>query len=293
MKKYLLTSVFVFFACVIALNAQENQEKKKVHLKIIKEENDKITEIDTVFEGTDKEGLHYFGDIDGKDINIDSILKEFKIEGHEGMKFMTISDKYHSKDSLKHVWHTINADVEGDPVKMKKMIFISEDGDKKLIESKEGMVFVHSDCDSDDEHVFIHGDGKKVKIIKKEIGDSMVWISEEEGVHKITDDGNVFIYKTGDKTFDIIKSEDGENQIIKEFIVKKNGEIEKTIEIMVTEDGDYSIVKIIGDDDDLMHAEENVKIYKYKTDDGKITVKAEITDSEKGEKKKLKKNLRR
>ncbi|NOQ25661.1 MAG: T9SS type A sorting domain-containing protein [Bacteroidales bacterium] len=292
MKKYLLTTVIIFFASLLALNAQD-QEKKKVHLKIVKEENGKVIEIDTVFEGTDKEGLYHFGDIEGMDVNIDSILKEFNIEGHEGMKFIALSDKYHSKDSLKHVWHTIDANMEGDSVKMKKMIFISEDGDTKLVESEENMIFISSG--SDDiirEHIIMNNDGKKVKVIKKECGESMVWTSNEDGDLKITEEGNVIIIKTDDETYDILKSERGEKTIIKEVIVEKSGDTEKTIKVIITQDGDHSIVKIEGDEDDLKNVEEKVKIYKYKTDDGKITVKAEI-DIEDSKDKTVKKEFKK
>jgi len=278
MKKYLLKTVIVFFACVLSLNAQE---KEKVHLKIIKEENGKVVKIDTVFEGTDFEGMHLSGDISIDELKIDSILKEFKIDIHEGIKFITISDDIHTHDSLKHVWLTVDADMEGDSVKMKKQIYILEDGNKKLVESKEGMVFITSDSNEvHGEHVFIHSGGEKVKVVKGEGGESMVWTSKEDGDIIIKEEGNVIIYKTGDETFDVIKSESGENKIVKKVIVKKNGDIEKTIEIYVTEEGDHSIVRIEGDEDDLKNVEENIKIYKYKTDDGNITIKAEITDSE-------------
>lgn len=292
MKKYLLSIVIIFFAGLLALNAQD-QEKKKIHLKIVKEEDGKVTEIDTVFEGTDKEGLYHFGDIDGMAVNMDSILNEFNIEGHEGMKFITISDKHHSKDSLMHVWYTIDADMEGDSVKIKKMIFLSGDCDEKLLEGKEDMIFISSD--SDDlikEHIIMSSDGGKVKVIKGEGGKSMVWTSSEDGDLEITEEGNVIIYKTGDETYDILKSESGENTIIKKVIVEKSCDKEKTIKVIVTEDGDHSIVKIVGDEVDLKNAEEKVKIYKYKTDDGKITVKAEI-DIEDGKDKTVKKEFKK
>ena len=296
MKKYLLKTVIVFFACVLSLNAQE---KGKVHLKIIKEENGKVVEIDTVFEGTDFDGMHFYGDISIDELNIDSILKEFKIDDHKGFKFITLSDEIHMHDSLKHIWLTVDADIKGDSVKMKKHVYFSKDGDKKLIKCKEGMVWIASDSvamknlnvdDASHAYFMTHTGGKKMKIIAKSSGESMVWSTDNAGNINISDDGKVIIYKTGDSTFDILKSENDDNILIEEIIIKKSDNKEKTFEIYVTEDGDDTKVKIKNLEGDFEHDGENVKIYKYKTDDGKIVIKAEITDSElcKEDKEKLK-----
>ncbi|MFC2152053.1 T9SS type A sorting domain-containing protein [Bacteroidota bacterium] len=283
MKKYLLKTVIVFFACVLSINAQE---KKKVHIKMVKNEDGKVTEIDTVFEASDYKGMYFYGD-EMDELKLDSILEEFEIIDKEGMKFITISDKIHTEDEEGLIWLKVDADVDGDTVKMIKHIHISKDGDKNITKSKKEMVWVMSDSSEafedihiSDDHVYVmkSGEGKKVKVIKKGMEESMVWTTDSAGTINISDDGKVYIYKTGDCTFDILKSDEDENVVVEKIVIDKSGENEKTFDVYITDDGEKSKVKIETIEGDFEDADENVKIYKYKTDDGKIVFKAEITD---------------
>jgi len=98
--------------------------------------------------------------------------------------------------------------------------------------------------------VFISEDGEKTEI-KEFHGDSLVWVSEEDGAH--AHGKKVIVMKSADgSTFDILLDEDYEGG----DVVKK-----KEIKVMVSgdEDGSWTIVE---GDEKMMDKDENVFIIK-------------------------------
>lgn len=248
MKKIVLSTLFVFLISNLSLMAQE---KKKIHVKMIKDENGKVTEIDTVFEGSGDKDFYFFSD-NSDDFKIDSILEKLEVLDKENMRFITLTDEFHSKDSLKNIKLIINADSEGDSVKVKKYVFMTRDGDKEILNSKNEMVWIMSDSAKNLEEIFLDknshafvmtsGEGKKVKVVKKSECEAMTWTSDSDGK-------------------------------------------EKKIEIIISEDGDDSNIEVISLDDDDEFSDEDVKVFKQKMDDGTIIVKTEIIKDDKSDKK--------
>jgi hypothetical protein len=123
--------------------------------------------------------------------------------------------------------------------------------------------------------VFISEDGKKTKI-KEFDGDSLVWISEEDGEHMIhKHDGNVMIMKKEDgETFNIWVDEDGDVDVKK-----------KKIKVVVSgdEDGNWTAVKA---DEKHLDKEENVYFISDE-DDVRVEVRKIIEESDDGEEVKV------
>ena len=238
MKKYVLP-VLLIVAFAFSLKAQEN---KKVHLKVIKNDNGNITEIDTVFDTSDQEGIFYYGKDFISDINVDSILKELKISEIDGKKIISLTDEVELTEGEDISWITSSADLKGDSIIFKK--FISNEKD---------------------------GKGCKHKLI---------WLTDSTDDIHTSDSNHVFIIKSKDQTIELLKEIEAlEGDLLKEeFIVKGDDNDHKVIKIYLSDDETKSDVKIETTDGENIIVGENANIYRYETDDGKIIFKTVISD---------------
>lgn len=307
MKEILILILVVFM--IGALNAQE---KEKVYLKIIKEKDGKIIdEIDT-FYVSEGEGIYY---VSGKGLHkhgLDSILGNYKIHSHKDSKFIAISDQDSSCDSIfKKFWHNGESDL--DSIAMEHWHFY-RDGSHPQIKHGKGLVWIMSDSvkvvhdmhidDKDGVIILKSRKGDKVEVIKKKLDKSMVWPIDSLGNLSTSGSKNVFTYSGGTGTFDILENEEGKHKIIKEAIIYRDGESEKNIEIIMgnvsagektiemffDEDDKVDSTKLVELEEALIGLGENIKIIKYKTDEDKIVIKAEIiNETSKVKETKLKK----
>jgi hypothetical protein len=125
-----------------------------------------------------------------------------------------------------------------------KMMEVMSGMDEDMEKVHYNYTMAHSGGKHANAMVFISEDGEKTEI-KEMHGDSLVWISEGEGLHKEHMHGeHVVVVKTGDgETFDIIIDKDGDTSVKKtEIKVLVSGD----------EDGSWTVVeggKEISDED--------------------------------------------
>lgn len=272
MKKYLLNTVIVFLTCILSIYAQD---QKEMQIKLVKDVNGKTTEIDTIIVGTNSEGLYFTGDSILKEFKITSDMKKFEISDKDSLLFLTLTDEIQSDDTLKNICIKLDSDLNGDSICTKKFIYNLKGDEKDIIKCKDGMVWIASDSadimkklkiDGDNQDLLMAlCDGKKLKVIKNPGGKEMIWNIDSTGDVKVISDDHVLIYKTEDGNFDILKS-------------MKSDKKEKTINLFITDEDDQARVKIETLGEDIDTADANVKVYKYKTDDGKVIIKALISD---------------
>jgi hypothetical protein len=284
MKNKVLTITALFILSALFLNAQEN---KKIQVKVLKTENGETIEIDTTL--TSEHGDIYFysnGEIHQE--KIDSILKSSNIDGEYGIKF--ISDNLDDIDSekIKHIWISASGDEEF--VLDKNVIIEMIDGEKVIESTNEFTIIKGDSIELTKTYIYHTGDdivydtdekGNKVIISKSSNSGSYAWTANDSDnvkVVTITDDIDVDINAKGSVKVYSISSDD--NASISEIIIKKGNGDCKTIEIIIDEDDFEGNHKIIELEKVLEGTGEKVRIVKYKTDDGKYVVKAEILDCE-------------
>ena len=361
MKKLLVNTIIIFLAFALNLNAQE----KKVHIKMVKNDDGKVIEMDTIIEGHDFEGMHIYTTNDFKKFKMDSMLKELHVAHSDSMKHFWVSIDENDCDSLKIKKKVIikSSDAHSGMHKKGDMMFISDgehisdtiiskDGKKIIIKSSDAHVGMHKKGDM----IFISEGGHGVDTIISEDGMEIIikkhkdldkhgkesemhfWVSDSDDFETISEDGthtytikkskskgdseeniDVFvtygatmksgdhksyevIVKTGDGvenldkknvTYEVIATTDDKDhgESVSEVFITKKDAGSKYIEVIIDEDEADSKEKIIELKKGLENAGENVKITKYKTDDGKIVIKAEISgdDCAKEDKKELEK----
>jgi|GEM_PF-3300460 len=288
MKNKILLITAILFLSVLLLNAQE---KKKIQIKVLKSENGETIKIDTTFTSEDND-IYFYSDGEVNKEKIDSILESIDIEiGSRGIKFISKDlDDIDSK-KIKHIWISATGDDDFD---LDKHAIIELIDGEKIIETTDEYTITSDDSlRIKREYVYVVGDekvyetkkdGKKVLISKSAHSESYVWNTDEgdSDIKIITISGDVDI--TNKDHVKVISTSNDCNEAISEIVISNSDDDTKTIEIFVDEDE--------FDDDNMMvelhkaldETGENVKIIKYKTDEGKYVVKAEITDDDLGEK---------
>jgi len=284
MKNKILLITAVLFLSALILNAQE---KKKIQIKVLKSENGETITIDTTF--TSEYGdIYFYSDGEINNEKIDSILESLDIEkGSRGIKIISEDLDDIDSEKIKHIWISTTNDDEFDIDKHAIIEMI--DGDK-IIEMTDEYTINHDDSlGIKREYIYVVGDekvyetnkdGKKVLISKSGHSESYVWNTDDTDVKIINITSDIDAKVSGEGHVKVISTSKDNNTAISEIIIKKGDSDSKTIEIFVDEDE--------FDDDNMMveihkaldGTGENVKIIKYKTDEGKYVVKAEITDDE-------------
>ncbi len=310
MKKYFIQTL-VF--CLISVLSTHAQEKSKVHVKIIKEEDGKTIVIDTTFDELNHEYVYFYGDKHFSEHKIDSILGEFKMCDQKGVKVISLSEDIHTCDSLENIFVTVNTDIDDEDAKMKH-IYITSDGEKSTIEQKSNVFWLGTDSikvtkhitmdDEDGVFTIKSDDEEHIKIVEKGSGDMMIWTVDSIDSKSKATQSKIVVFSTGENSLDIIESDDEDVVVVKEIIVSESGDAEKNISVHLNNiDKGNKIIEVIYDEDDgdkdekmskledaLRGVDGEVKIERYKTDDGKIVLKAEIIgESEKNIEKKTEK----
>ncbi|MBU8893601.1 MAG: T9SS type A sorting domain-containing protein [Bacteroidales bacterium] len=289
MKNKVFKITIILLLSVLCLNAQE---EKKVHVKILKNIDGETIKIDTVFEGSEHEGIYFFSDEDLKEFKLDSILEKFDIKDMDGFKVLSFEDGEINTDSAKHIWVSVDSDVHVKDGKSGKHVIVKMSDGAKIIDCTDHFTLLGSDSvkivkeyivNSEGEDIYVTKKGDK-KVIIKSLGksDSYVWTTDsaDHKVITITEDMKLEKGEEGTVNVFITKSDDEDITSTSEIILKKGDSNAKTIELYINEDGEDSEVKVIELEEKLGQIEGNVKITKYKTDDGKIVVKAVISDEE-------------
>jgi len=255
MKRIFITLIILFIAShyFYSLNAQNKDEKKKekkIVIKIDKEENGKITIVDTTFilkEGEDPS----------------AVLEKYGIKGHKKMKHTKTFDieiddcdtaKMHKKEKM--VWVTVGDENDSEKHKTQTII-ITDDGEGDVMHMENGNVMI-----------FKEKDGKKLKhtkeFNKKMKGDSMIWeeritIDDENDMtphkvykfkHDISGSDDVLIFTDGDDIhtdhFMMRNDVDDNDSVI--VIVKKykNGkEFQDTKKVVKTKKEKKVMIKVL------------------------------------------------
>ncbi len=279
MKTRILKITLALMVIAGILNAQET---KKVHLKLVKEINGEKTVVDTIIEGDDTQDyLFYTLDKEG-DINLDSLLKDVDIEKKEGMKVIKMKIKDKDCDSEKKMWVTVTADGDDDHVVVKldaDATWVDSDGDLTIVGdsikvAKE--IFVSS---GDKDMIFIGDDAKKIKM-KVDSDDKYTWTIDSSDVKMIKVDKDIILRDNEEGKFNIYisESDEGVKETVSEVYVTKGEGKSKTIELIMDADDENDHVKLIDLHEKMEKSGENVVITKYKTEDGKIIIKAEIAE---------------
>lgn len=286
MKNKILRITVVLLLSVLCLNAQE---KKKVHVKIVKDIDGETTTIDTVFEGSEHEGIYFFSDEEFDKHKLDSILKMFHIKDNDGTSVISLKDRHIHTDSLKQIWVSVDSDVYIEGEKSGEHVIVKISDGAEVVDCKNHFTILDSDSikivkefiiKSDGEDVFLTKEGNK-KVVIKSSGKSSAYFLTMDGDKElitITEDMNLEKGKEGTVNVFVTISDDEDAK--SEVIIKKIDGKSKTIELYIDEDGENSEVKIIELEEELKNAGENVKITKYKTDDGELVIKAVISEEE-------------
>jgi len=277
------------------------QEEKKVHVKIIKNIDGEITKLDTVYEGSEHEGIYFFSDGDLDELKLDSILEKFDIKDKDGKKVLHFKSGELDVDSTKQIWVSVDSDVHVEGEKSGEHVIVKISDGAKVIDCTDHFTLLHSDSlkivkeyiiSSDSEDVYLTKEGNKKVVIKSSgKSDSYVWTTDSADLELITITEDMKLHKADEGTVNVFVMTSDDDIEASEIINKKGDKKSKTIELYIDVDGEDSEVKIKELEKKLEKAGGDVKITKYKTDDGKIVIKAIITDEEciKTDKKKSKK----
>lgn len=278
----------IALALIVVASSLYAQETKKVHLKLVKEVNGERTVVDTIIEGDDTHDyLFYALDKDG-DIKLDSIIEDFDIDEKDGMRVISIKAKDNDSDPNKYMW--ISATGEGEA---EDHIVVHLDADAKWVDDNGDITILGDDSvkivkeiivsSNDENMMFIGDDAKKIKI-KVDSDDVYTWSVDSSNVKVIKIEKEVVMEGGEEGTFHIYMSGDDEGEVktmSKVFVKEGKGE-SKTIELIVDTDDENQNVKVIDLQEKLENSDEDIVITKYKTEDGKMVIKAEITtDKEK------------
>ena len=215
------TLLMIMLGMLLSINTfaqEDDDEKKKVHIKKVTVENGEKVVIDTILYIDDINDLHdleFMEDVHIEDIDKDDGGKIIIIKTEDGdhddihmiiesefddeyIKIKVVDGDTIIKKSVKKV--TIETEKEGtykihiseeDGDDVKTMIFITEDGETEVItgegEHKYMIIKKADDGDSDDEKIlmWISEDGEKIEI--REIGEDgdLKWISEDGEEHEL------------------------------------------------------------------------------------------------------------
>ncbi len=289
MKNKVFKITIILLLSVLCLNAQE---EKKVHVKIIKNIDGEVTKIDTVFEGSEHEGIYFFSDKDLDELKLDSILEKFDIKDKDGFKVIGFKDGELNADSVKHIWISVDSDMHIKDGKSEEHVIVKMKDGKAIIDCTDHITILGSDSvkivkeyivNSEGEDIFVTKKGDKKVIVKSsDKSDSYVWTTDSADFEVITITQDMKLHKGDEGTVNVFvtKSDDEDITTISEITIKKGDKHSKTIELYIDEDESGSEVKITELEEKLKKAGENVKITKYKTDDGKIVIKAEISEGD-------------
>ncbi len=240
MKKILFTILAVFITSVLELHAQHEE---KIYLKVIKEKDGKvIEEFDTVHISKG-EGIYYLTDKGLHEHHgLDSILGEYKVLSNKGSRFIAISDKGQSCDSILNMYWNIHGEYDKDSLSNELWHFYRDKNSSKIKFNK-GLTWIMDDSvkvihgihvdDEDGIIVLKSGKGENVEAIKKKLDKSKVW--SIDSLDNLIGSGNnkLFIYSNDESTSDIFKDLNGKHKIIKEVIIRKEGESKENIEIII------------------------------------------------------------
>jgi hypothetical protein len=289
MKNKFLKITVILLLSVLCLNAQE---KKKIHVKMIKDVDGETTIVDTVFEGSEQEGIYFFSDKDFDKQELDSIKKTFHIKDKDGISVISLKDGKINSESLKHIWLSVDSDVHLEKGNSKENIIIKISDGAEVMHGKDHFTILDSDSvkivkefiiKSEGEDIFLSkGGNKKVYIKTSHEDDDFVWTMDTSDCKIITITDDLKLHKGDEGTVNVFvtSSNDGDIVTTSEVFVNKADSKSKTIELYIDEDESGSEIKIKDLEEKLGIADENVKITKYKTDDGKIVIKAVISDEE-------------
>jgi len=283
MKNKILLITAILFLSVLLLNAQE---KKKIQVKVLKSESDETITIDTTFASVYGD-VYFYSDGEVNKEKIDSILESLDIEiGSRGIKFISKDLDDIDSEKIKHIWIS----ATDDDFDLDKHAIIELIDGEKIIETTDEYTITSDDSlRIKREYIYVVGDekvyetkkdGKKVLISKSAHSESYVWNTNEgdSDVKIITISGDVDI--TNKDHVKVISTANDSNEAISEIVISNCDDDTKTIEIFVSDDefdDDNMMVEL---EKSLEGSGENVKIVKYKTDEGKYVIKAEITDDE-------------
>ncbi len=289
MKSKVFKITIILLLSVLCLNAQE---EKKVHVKILKNIDGKITKIDTVFEGSEHEGIYFFSDEDFDELKLDSILEKLDIKHKDGFKVIGFKDVEIDADSVKHIWVSVDSDVHVEGEKSREHVIVKISDGAEVIDCTDHFIILGSDSlkivkeyivNSKGEDIYVTKKGDKKVIIKSSgKSDSYVWTTDSADFEVITITEDMKLHKGDEGTVNVFitTSDDEDITTTSEIIIKKGDSKSKTIELYIDENESGSEVKIIELEEKLEKIGENVKITKYKTDDGKIVIKAEISEGD-------------
>ncbi len=270
---------------------QEDTSETIVKVKIVTEKDGKKEVVEKTYDSMEEfeadESMHKEHIVDMENIhNID-------VSSEDGEHKMIKIKKSASKEEISYSMK-ITVDDDG------KTKTIIKEGDKTFTIKDGEKVHTYKymfDTDDDKEHkmVFITDDGTKTDV--EFSGDDHIWISKEDGEHKVIklDDGKKIIIVRADgdadveveelKEINITVTEDSENEIQISVDVEDNGDSikEKRIKkVIVMTDEDDNYTTSIEDMDDIdLDSDMNVWVQKMKEGGEMKTVTVEVIKKEK------------
>jgi len=282
MKRYFIKVTIIFFAFTLSLSAHE---KKKIHLKMIKSVDGETIVTDTLIDTKDHKGI-YFYESNADNRKVDSLIKKMDMFYEDGVEIISISDEIDVKDDNALVWLSLTTDSDEDSIRLEKHMHIISEGDEEIVKSKTGMAWIVSDSSDyfDDIHLtdIIHnhfiskGEKFKIELLSCDQENSFMWTIDSLCDKDNPEYQGVFVYSTGENTFNVIRSGEGKNSYEKVIMKKAMGE--ESMNVYVTDDGNHTIIKIEELDKNDSDSEKKIKVYKQKTDDEKVEFKVEILD---------------
>ena len=260
MKRTVTNSILILAAVIMSMSLSSMDEKGKVHLKVIKEENGEKSVFEKVYK--DMEALK--ADAELKDFDV--LVKDWADDHAKGIVIKNRADLDNG-----YKW-TIDED-DGTNEGEKHIVIKDKDGEEKHIEiTKENVISIKTEDGEQNITMKIEGDGEH----------TMVWIDEDGNKTELTEEKIEQIIKEHDgekeiqKTIKIISSDNGEQNI---FIVKGDGDHTTEIEAEVTkeigEDGEEKIVekKVWITKDGKQIELDDESAYDFTTEGNDITIK--------------------
>ena len=260
MKRTVTNSILILFAIIMSMSLSSMDEKGKVHLKVIKEENGEKSVFEKVYK--DMEALKADAELKYFDV----LVKDWADDHSKGI---VIKNRIDLDKGYKWVIDEDGGTNEGE----KHIVIKHKDGEEKHIKiTKENVIRIKTDNGEQNITMKIEGDGEH----------TMVWIDEDGNKTELTEEKIEQIIKEHDgekeiqKTIKIISSDDGEHNV---FIMKGDGdhttEIEAEITKEIGEDGEEKIVKkkvwITKDGKKVELDDESA--YEFTTEGNNITIK--------------------
>lgn len=291
---FIFSLIITFIAIsTLSLNAQDD-ERKNVRVKIVKEVDGVETVIDTTYEGLSDMELKELAELDIILKNLDDELADLDIEieningdmDHKTMMVM-VKELEEMEGDLDEKMKEIEIMIEisdslHEHIEQNIKVIDSEDG--KIVFINEDGVIEHIEIDGDESMIWTDEDGK-VHHIDVEDGDHNViikTIKSKDGEEITTEimefknkDGNVWIDENGEETITVdVINEDGEV-----IVIKRDGD---GFEYDIDYDTDHDIdtdghhVYISKDEDGDMEKDVFVTVMKKKIGDGEETYKTKI-----------------